>query len=290
MGPLRHLRRVPRELIGLHFDSGISDDVPALAWFLLSSLAPLALGLTALAAVVLGDWAEAQALTAKAAGVLPADAHEQVVQLLLRTHRNSPLLIAGAILGMVWTSSGAVGVIDRCLARLLTVDRGNVVVGKLRTLGVATAVAVLIVIAVLIASAGTGFVNRLGLDPTLTRLIVPVISTLVIALICAGMFHTLALGALRWHGALAGAAVSGVILQVTPTVAGYYLRYVSGAAPVALFLMLAGVLITCYLIALGLLLGVGVAARVQLGVRLGPREQPRPGPPPLAVARPEDGA
>jgi membrane protein len=263
------MRRALRELVGLFFDSGISGEVPALAWFLLSSLAPLALGLTALAAVVLGDWAEAQALAAEAAGVLPADAHDQVVQLVLRTHQDSPLLIAGAIVGMVWTSSGAVGVIDRCIARLLDVDRGHFVLGKLRTLGVAAAVAVVIVIAVLVASAGTGFVERVGLDGTLTRVLVPLVSTVVITLICAGVFHTLALGGLRWRAALSGAVLSGVVLQVTPTAAGYYLRYVAGSAPVKVFLMLAGVLITCYLIALALLLGTGVAARVQLGRRLG---------------------
>ena len=266
------MRRALRELIGLFFDSGISADVPALAWFLLSSLAPLALGLTALAAVVLGDWAEAQALAAEAAGVLPADAHDQVVQLVLRTHQDSPLLIAGAIVGMVWTSSGAVGVIDRCIARMLDVDRGHFVLGKLRTLGVAAAVAVLIVMTVLVASAGTGFVERVGLDPTLTRVLVPLVSTVVITLMCAGVFHTLALGALRWRSALAGSVLCGVVLQVTPTAAGYYLRFVTGSAPVKVFLVLAGVLITCYLIALGLLLGAGIAARVQLGRPLGADE------------------
>jgi len=259
------MRRALRELVGLFFDSGISSDVPALSWFLLSSLAPLALGLTALAAVLLGDWAEAQALAARAAGVLPADAHDQVVQLVLRTHADSPLLIAGAMLGMIWTSSGAVGVIDRCIARLVGVDRGHFVVGKLRTLGVAAAVTVVIVIAVLVASAGTGFVERVGLDATLTRVLLPLVSTVVITLICAGVFHTLALGKLCWRSTLSGAVLSGVVLQVTPTAAGYYLRYVSGSAPVKVFLMLAGVLITCYLIAFGLLLGAGLAARLQLG-------------------------
>src|SRR5688572_20066258 len=151
------MRRALRELIGLFFDSGISDDVPALAWFLLASLAPLALGLTALAAIVLGDWAEAQALATRAARVLPEDAHDQVVQLVLRTERDSPLLIALAIAGMVWTSSGAVGVIGRNLARMLDVDQGHFVLGKLRALGVAAAVAVLILMTVLVASAGTGF-------------------------------------------------------------------------------------------------------------------------------------
>ena len=46
--------------------------------------------------------------------------------------------------------------------------------------------------------------------------------------------------------------------QITPTAAGYYLRLVAGRTPVELFLMLAGVLFTCYLAAFGLLLGTGV--------------------------------
>jgi uncharacterized BrkB/YihY/UPF0761 family membrane protein len=57
------LRAIPRELIALYWESGVADDVPAMAWFLLSSLVPLALGLTALAAVLLGDYAQAQALS-----------------------------------------------------------------------------------------------------------------------------------------------------------------------------------------------------------------------------------
>jgi uncharacterized BrkB/YihY/UPF0761 family membrane protein len=264
---------VLHEVVGLYFDSGIGAAVPALAWFLLASLAPLALGLTAIAAVVLGDWDEAQALADRAAGVLPPDAHEQIVQLVLRTQKDSPLLIAGAIVGMIWTSSGAVGVIQRTLTSVLGVDSGSAVLGKLRTLGVSSAVAILIVLAVVVGSAGTGFVGRVGLDGTLTRLLVPLASLSVITLICAAMMHTLALGALSWRAALTGAVVSALALEITPTAAGYYLRYVAGAAPVDVFLMLAGVLITCYLIALGLLIGTGVAARMQLGEPLGPQTQ-----------------
>src|SRR5438874_1947325 len=107
----RLMRRAGSELASLYWGSGLCDDVPALAWFLLASLVPLALGLTALAALVLGDYAEAQALAGRAAGVLPRDVHDQIVQLVLRTKNDSPLLIAGSIVAMVWTSSGAVGVV-----------------------------------------------------------------------------------------------------------------------------------------------------------------------------------
>ena len=70
------VRRVLRELVGLYWNSGVSADVPALAWYLLASLVPLALGLTTLAAVALGDYAEAQAVAARVSGVLPEDARQ----------------------------------------------------------------------------------------------------------------------------------------------------------------------------------------------------------------------
>ena len=41
-----------RQAVGFYWGSGLSNEAPALAWFLLASLVPLALGITALAAVV----------------------------------------------------------------------------------------------------------------------------------------------------------------------------------------------------------------------------------------------
>ena len=216
------VRQASQELVGLYWESGVSADIPALAWYLLSSLVPLALGLTALAAVALGDYAEAQALAARLSHALPKDAHDQIVALILRTKKDSPFLIAGAIAGMVWTSSGAVGVLDRCLSRMLSIRSPKPVLGLVRNLGLAFAVAVLVVMMVLLAT-------------------------------------------VSWHAALAGGGVSGLILLITPTLAGYYTRWVAGNTPVKAFLVLAGVLITCYIAAVGLLLGAGVAARVQLG-------------------------
>jgi uncharacterized BrkB/YihY/UPF0761 family membrane protein len=269
MTTLSAMRRLPREGIALYWDSGVANDVPALSWFLLASLVPLALGLTALASVVLGDFARAQALSARISGVLPGDVHDQLVDLILRTRHESPLLIVVSIVGMVWTSSGIVGVVERCLLRLLGRPSIGFVLGKLRTLAVAAAVAVLIVLMVLVATAGTGLVRRLHVAPAIVRLSVPVVSLALTVAICGGVFRVLGGPPLRWQSVLAGAVVSGVILDVTPSIAGYYLRLVAGRTPVELFLMLSGVLITCYLAALGLLLGAGVTARMQLGRRLG---------------------
>ncbi len=269
MRDLTMVKRAPRELMNLYWGSGVSGDVPALAWFLLSSLVPLALGVTALAAVVLGDYAHAQQLAARMSDVLPKDAHDQVVDLILRTKRDSPLLIAASIIGMVWMCSGIVGVLDGCLTRLLGRGGGGMVRRKLRNLAVSAMLTTAIVLMVIAASAGTGLVRRLHLDATLIRLVVPLVFLTVMLLLVGSVYLVLAGGSLRWRAALAGSAVSSVFLLATPTAAGYYLRLVAGRTPVELFLMLAGVLFTCYLASTGLLLGVGVTARVELGRPLG---------------------
>lgn len=259
------LQHAAREAIGFYWGSGLSNEVPALAWFLLASLVPLALGITALATVVLGDYSQAQKVAERLSSGLPHSVHEEIVQLILRTHRDSPLLIAGSIAGMLWTSSGAVGVLERSLSRLLGGAGKPGVVGKLRNIGVAGAVTVLVVLMVVVASAGTGVVRELRLNSVLTRIALPIASVALTSLLCGGVYWVLGGGSVRWRSALLGGVAGGVLLQVTPTAAGYYLRYVAGNTPVELFLVLSGVLITCYLAAVSLLIGVGVTMRVQLG-------------------------
>jgi uncharacterized BrkB/YihY/UPF0761 family membrane protein len=274
---LSAVRRMPRELIGLYWDSGIANDVPALSWFLLSSLVPLALGGTALAAVLLGDYAQAQRVAERIASVLPKDAHDQIVELILRTKRDSPLLLVISIVGMIWMSSGIVGVLERCLLRLLARPPRGVVTGKLRNLGLSAVLAVVIVLMVSAATAGTGLVRRLHLDPTLTRLAVPLATLTITILLCALVYRALVGESLSWHAAFMGGMVGGIILQATPILAGYYLRFVAGRTPVELFLILTGVLVTCYVASIGLLLGAGVTARTALGHRLGaPPSRPDP--------------
>jgi uncharacterized BrkB/YihY/UPF0761 family membrane protein len=170
---------------------------------------------------------------------------------------------------MLWTSSGAVGVLARCLSRLLGRPGSGVVVGKLRNLGIAAALTTLVVLMVIVGSAGTGLVRELGLDPFLTRLPVPILTLGVTVAICSGIYRVLGGPGIGARSALAGGVVGGLILQPTPTATGYYLRYIAGNTPVELFVMLSGVLITCCLAALGLLLGAGVTARHHLSRRPG---------------------
>jgi uncharacterized BrkB/YihY/UPF0761 family membrane protein len=254
-------RRLVADAVELYWGDGLCDDVPALSWFLAVALVPLALGMTALASVALGDYARAQDMAERAAAVLPPDVSDQLVQLILRTQRDSGWLLAASVVGMVWTSSGAVGVIERVMSRLLQRERYGPAVGKARHLGLAGAVVVTIVLMVLGASRVTGLRVRLGVDGLAAQVLVTAGATLGTALVCAGLYRFSPPDGISWRAAVRGALPAAVALQLVPTAAALYLGLVAGRTPVRVFLVLAGVLFTCYVAAIVLLLGAALAAR-----------------------------
>jgi hypothetical protein len=142
--------------------------------------------------------------------------------------------------------------------------------GKLRQLAFAGALALVIVLLVLGASAGTGLVDRLHADSSLVRVLTPLVSLAVC--VCVFLRGLLPFRKRGQGGRSLGdsrGAIGGSILLATPTLAGYYSRLVASRTPVGVFLVLSGVVFTCYVVPLGLLLGAGVSARVQLGRPLG---------------------
>ncbi len=228
------------------------------------SLVPLALGMTALASLLLGDYAEAQALAERAARVLPQDVSDQFVQLVLRTKRDSPLLLAGSLVAMVWASAGAVGVLERSMSRLLDRERFGPLLGKLRHLGLAAALTFVLVLVVLAASKATGLEGRLGLEGALPGWIVTLAALGSTVLVCAALYRSCPRDGIPWRAALGGAVPAGIALQLIPSAVSYYLVWVAGTTPVHVFLVLAGVLFICYLAAIPLLLGAAVATRLAL--------------------------
>ena len=253
--------RTVASAIDLYWRSGLCDDVPALAWFLVSALVPLALGLTALASIVLGDYEEAQQIAERAAGLFPAGVSDQLVQLILRTDRDSPLLLAGSVVVMVWTSSGAVGVVERSMSRLAGRDRFGPVIGKARHLGMAGGVALVVMLMVLAGSQATGLQDRLGVDGPAAGWLLAFGALAATAALCGALYRYCPRGGIPWRAAAVGAVPAAVALQLVPIAASYYLGWVAGRTPVQVFLVLAGVMFTCYLAAIALLVGAGVALR-----------------------------
>jgi uncharacterized BrkB/YihY/UPF0761 family membrane protein len=261
----------------LYWGSGVCDDVPALAWYLVTALVPLAIGMTALASLAQGDYDEAQAVAERAAQALPPGVGDQVVQLILRTRRDSPLLLALSILAMTWTSAGAVGVVERSMSRQLGRARFGPLLLKSRHLSLAFGVTVLIVATVLAGSRATNLQGRLGLDGTGAQVLLGLAGVLATVAVCAALYRFSPRDLVHWRPAIAGAIPAAAVLLAVPSLVGFYLAAVAGTTPVRIFLVLAGVLFTCYLTAIALLVGAALAVRGEQ--RPVPAAAPAPAPP-----------
>ena len=114
IGPMR---RAARRIFDFYWGQGIADDVPALTYYLLLSLAPFALGLAAVQALLLKNLLSAIEVADQLNRFLPDAVHGDITRLVLGTRSNSPQLLAVAVAAMLWTTSGAIGVIERCESR-----------------------------------------------------------------------------------------------------------------------------------------------------------------------------
>jgi len=252
------LRRAAKRVDSFYWASGLCDDVPALAWYLVGACVPLTLGIAALAALVLGDGARAEQVATRLASVLPPGARDQVIDLVLRTHRNSPLLLAIAVASMVWAGAGATGVVERVESRLLGAPRLGPIALKLRHLGLAAGMVLMIALMAAAATEATNLRARVGFP--IPGWALSIVSAILIAAICSLLYRYATTRRISWRAAVRGGVPAAVVLELTPLVAGYYARAVAGRTPVQVFLVLAGLLFTCYLVAQGLLIGAGLAA------------------------------
>ena len=193
----RPLRRVAKRVESFYWGSGLCDDVPALAWYLVGACVPLTLGIAALASLVLGDGARAEHVATRLASVLPPGARDEVVDLVLRTHRNSPLLLAVAVASMVWAGAGATGVVERVESRLLGAPRLGPIALKLRHLGLAAGMVLMIALMAAAATEATNLRGRLGFP--VPGWLLSVVSALLIAAICSLLYRYATTRRLSWR-------------------------------------------------------------------------------------------
>src|SRR4051812_39683246 len=128
------MRTLGRRIFDFYWGEGIADDVPALTYYLLLSLAPLALGLAAVQALLLKNLVSAIEVADQLNRFLPDAVHGDITRLVLGTRSNSPQILAVAVATMLWTMSGAIGVIERCESRMLEAPRHSIVAGRIRNL------------------------------------------------------------------------------------------------------------------------------------------------------------
>src|SRR5688500_5288489 len=83
-------RSAGRRIFDVYSGQGIADDVPALTYYLVLSLAPFALGIAAVQALLLNDLLSAIEVSEQLNRFLPDAVHEDVKDLIVQTRSHSP--------------------------------------------------------------------------------------------------------------------------------------------------------------------------------------------------------
>lgn len=255
------MRRAARWAFDFWWGDGLADDTPALTYYLVLSVAPFALGLAAIEALLLKDYVSAVEVAQQVNRYLPEDIHGDVTRLVTGTRDNSPYLLAVAVAAMLWTSSGAIGIVERCISRILRAPRHHIVTGRIRNMALGAAIALLVILAAGSATVVSGITDVLGVGAVLPNAVIVAANALGAVGLLAFVYRTAPMGHMRFSSALLGALPAGLVLQVIPNLVGFYVRASAGFAAVRLFLVLAAVLLALYAIAVAILVGAGIAAR-----------------------------
>jgi membrane protein len=258
------MRRSAQRVFNFYWGLGIADDVPALTYYLLLSLAPFALGLAAVQALLLDNVLSAIEVADQLNRFLPDAVHEDITRLVLGTRDNSPLLLGLAVVTMLWTTSGAIGVVERCESRILNAPRHGIVTGRLRNMLLGAGVALMVAA----ASAGAPVIgdaaDTLDLRGALPGGALLAVNTAGSIVVFAAIYRWAPRAHLRWRSAAVGAIPAGIAIQAVPALVGLYVGQFVGFAAVRLFLILAIVLIGLYVMATVILVGSGLAVKREL--------------------------
>jgi uncharacterized BrkB/YihY/UPF0761 family membrane protein len=224
----------------------------------------VALGLAALEALLLSDTQSALSVADGLNRFLPDAVHSDIRHLVLGTRDNSPLLLAVAMVSMLWTTSGAIGVIERCESRLLECDRHHVIVGRLRNMALGAGIALMVIAASATAPVIGDAADALDVRSTLPGWLLVVLNTVGSIVVFALLYHWAPRARPNWRACLLGAVPAGIAIQAVPSVVGLYFGAGAGFAAVRLFLLLAVILLGLYVIAMCVLVGAGITVGSEL--------------------------
>jgi len=235
----------------------VSAQVPALAFYLLASLAPLVLGLGAISAITFPDVLDPGRVSAELSGIFPPQLRDDIATLAGRVREQSFQLLTLSILAMLWSSSAALGVIARTMTALAGVRPYPWLRARLRLMAIGMLFAFLVIAASALASLAG------GLLPAPAWILVPA-NALGMGAILMVIYRLVSPLRPPLRRLAASAAPAAVVLQAAPLLTGAYLELsASRLSPTGLFFGLAALLAATAIVSSALLVGAALAARAE---------------------------
>jgi membrane protein len=245
----KKVKEIYSRVIAFWWSSGLAYDAPALAFYILISLAPLAIGLSALAEVFFPSTLAPENITNSISVLFPERVAENINDLSRSNNSQTPLLLIVSAFLMFWTVSAALSVVERAESRILLEENTSYLTGRLRMLWLGALFT--LVLLLLLAS----FATR-AIPFSFSLLFVPLAFTLLLLL-----YRFLPKARAPWKRSALGASFATLGFFLVPRIVSLY--FTSGFRPsfVGLFAALAVFIVSCYLLAVFLLLGAGIAAK-----------------------------
>ena len=234
MATLRAVWRLVKESVLAFIDDGALSRGAAIAYYTVTSLAPILIIVIAIAGLFFGQDAARGAIGGELSGLV---GHQgaSVLQDIVKNASNPTTGTTAGLIGIVTlivTASGTFGEIQSSLnliwrAKPAGTTVSRLVRARLASLGLVATLGFLLLVSLVVSSAVTGFTKALDQElpfgGLITRLVTTVLSFALVAVLFAAIYKALPDRDLRWRDVIVGSAVTALLFTVGKFLISLYL-------------------------------------------------------------------
>lgn len=226
--------RILKQAVGGYIAHGALSRGAAIAFYVVTSLAPVLLIVVAVAGIVFGEEAVRGSLVKELGGVFGQQGGELIQTMLARSSDKSAGA-AASILGLITvliTASGVFGEMQSALNRTWEVDTSNqpwfsMIRARAASLGLVAALGFFLIVSLAASAALAALGNYLGSHSAFAPLLLAglntVISLMLFTLLFAAIFKTLPDTPIPWRNVVSGALITAILFTIGKSLIGWYL-------------------------------------------------------------------
>lgn len=226
--------RILKQAVGGYIAHDALSRGAAIAFYVVTSLAPVLLIVVAVAGVMFGEEAVRGSLVKELGGVFGQQGGELIQTMLARSSDKSAGA-AASILGLITvlvTASGVFGEMQSALNRTWDVDTSNqpwfsMIRARAASLGLVAALGFFLIVSLAASAALAALGNYLGSHTAFAPLLLAglntVISLLLFTLLFAAIYKTLPDTPIPWRNVVSGALITAILFTIGKSLIGWYL-------------------------------------------------------------------
>jgi membrane protein len=216
------------------FEDGALSRGAAIAFYTVTSIAPVLLIVIAIAGLVFGRNAAQNAISAQLSGLMGQQTADVLQSAIASAAGKSSGIIATlvGVATLVATASGVFGEMQAALnaiwkAKLQESTVSRLIQARAISLGLVAALGFLLIVSLAVSAGLTAFGNYLNAIVPIGKLILPIlnfaVSLVLLAVLFAAIYKVLPDRHLEWRDVIVGAIVTAVLFTIGKSLIGWYL-------------------------------------------------------------------